>query len=330
MMGVAFDFRKGWVILFLLCFVWGHSVDFLHKGYQNASLLLLSTTLHSQDSSQYTELTILLRDAIRIAPSETMIRGLGLLLAAEGDEDAFDAVWLDGGFPTEDILYWGEFARQKQQYEVALAWYERGIRINPAWADPWYYKGLVLEKNLQREEALAAFEQAKIAKEYTQIGESDAYVHMGRLLDASGENLLAKVNFDIALEKDDFQYDWTKILALNGKANGLLREQEFDSAIELLEDAILLDPDYEWSYIRLGKAYLGCCGDQTLALQYLEKAIQINPKNKWAYLAAGDVYLQYGYLTKAHRMYEQSLKIDPDWEEALKRLDSRVLNRDKF
>lgn len=312
--------RRWWGILFLLLMVGLYDRNLWQKGSQNMSLLHSSHILRSENASQYADVEAVLRDVKAQPPSDTVLRSLGLLLAATGRENEFDAVWHEAGFPVTDMLYWGETARQERQYETALAWYARALRANPAWADPWYYKGVILEGRQQKREALAAFEQAALADEYTRIGVSDVYARMGRLYQSFGENQLALTSFETALAQNDYQYSFSQAIALNGKAAALIRVGNYEPAIQLLEDAIVVDRDYEWSYIRLGKAYEACCGNQTAALQYLQEAIRLNPGNKWAYLTAGDVYAAHGRLPEAQQMYEQALNLDPDWEEARTRL----------
>ncbi len=205
-----------------------------------------------------------------------------------------------------------ELAQSSQQLDIALAWYARGLRANPNWGDPWYFTGLVYEETRQGEKALHAYEQALDAAELSQVGLADIYAKIGRYYESSGNLQLAAENYAKALALDDFSGVFAKILSLNGVSNSLIREGKYEPAIELLTEAVKLYPSYEWSYIRLGRAYLACCDSYAIAIQNVEEAIRLNPSNKWAFFTAGDVYaavLPYHCISKTNVC--KHLFIDP-------------------
>jgi tetratricopeptide (TPR) repeat protein len=288
-----------------------------HNSSENLTLLSLSQALQLDNEDQYSPIEEIKLNRIATHSNSTAIlRGRAFLLAADGKEDDFDKFWLESGLSEAELLHWGEIARNNQQFDAALAWYARALRANPEWGDPWYFTGVIYEETNQIEDALTTYGQAINAVTFTQIGLADAYTKMGRLYESSGNLQLATASYEKALSASDFSGIFSEVIALNGVSKDLIRTRDYELAIELLSKAVDTYPSYEWSYIRLGRAYLECCANYTQAIQNVEIAIRLNPYNKWAFLTAGDIYIANGQILLARQMYEKAVLIDPNWEAA--------------
>ena len=292
------------------------------KSNENWVLLSLSRSLQLDDKEQYPPVEIRLNSIAAYSnASAAVLRGRGFLLAADGKENDFDRFWLESDLPETELLHWGEIARNDQQLDAALAWYARAIRANPEWGDPWYFSGIIYEEMNQNENALASYEQAINATKFTQIGLADTYTNMGRLYESHGSLLLATTHYEKALTADDFTGVFAKVVSLNGVSKDLIRTGDYELAIELLSQAVEIYPSYEWSHIRLSRAYLECCANYALAIQSIEEATRLNPRNKWAFFTAGDIYTANEQKLLAQQMYEKALVIDPNWEAAQRSLN---------
>ena len=117
------------------------------------------------------------------------------------------AEWQAAGLTVQDFIERGEDARQAKRYEEALAWYERGTRLEPRLSDGWYHKGLAYEELEQWKEALGAYERATGLETFRWVGQSSPHyrrglIYQGRLDPHQPENALAA--YEAALAADDF------------------------------------------------------------------------------------------------------------------------------
>jgi len=99
---------------------------------------------------------------------------------------------------------------------------------------------------------------------------------------------------------------------LNTQALGFLRSNENRKAIEVLLEAIKLDPQLSQAHHNLGLAY-SKIGDNQKAAEELQKAVDLNPQAPMSWLTLGGVYQTAGQLDKALEIYKETLKRFPDF-----------------
>ena len=232
--------------------------------------------------------------------------------------------WLRAGLTAEDFISTGEEARKAEQYEEAMAWYERAMRLEPGLGDPWYYVGLLYENQQQWLGALDAYERAIASGRFRQVCRSSPHYRAGiiyqrHLNPRQPENALAA--YEAALAADNFS-STAEAADCHYKRGEVLRWQKArpDEYIVEFRRAIALNPRHSWAHILLGLAIYGRDKDATAAEAELLKALELAPQSKWVYYHLGEVYRQEGRTGKAATMYEQALEIDPDFETAQKRL----------
>lgn len=257
-------------------------------------------------------------------------RGLGWVLAAQGQDEEAGAEWQAGGFTAQDFITRGEQARKAKQYEEALAWYERAAQIEPDLGDPWYYMGLIYERMEWWERALEAYEQAVGAGVSIAVGWSSPYLRSGMIyqwrLDprqtdaalAAYETALEIDNFQSLVEAADCHYQRGVISLWRGSAP--------DEYITECQRAIELNPDHVSAHILLGAAYYTRYKDVAMAEVVIWKAMELSPQNKWAYYQLGEIYRQANRADEAVAMYEQVLEIDPEFKVARERLETLRAN----
>jgi len=232
--------------------------------------------------------------------------------------------WKRGGLTSADFIARGEEARESKQYAEALAWYERAIRLEPAWGDPWYFVGLLYEDQQQWLQALEAYERAIDSDALCQVTRSSPHYRAGliyhrRLDPRQPEHALPA--YEAALAADDFSSPAEAADCHYGRGQ-ILRGQKADPGEYVAEfrRAIALNPRHTWAHILLGLAVYERDKDASTAENELLTALDLAPKNKWTYYHLGEIYRQEGRTSEATVMYEGALALDPDFEAAQKRL----------
>jgi curved DNA-binding protein CbpA len=105
-------------------------------------------------------------------------------------------------------------------------------------------------------------------------------------------------------------------------ANGerYFRDERYHEAIEELRNAVRLDPSRGAYHRLLGQALVKNPKWRRQAEEQFWKAIAIDRFDAESYLELGDLYEQSGLDTRARKMYEEALGVDPDNARALDRL----------
>lgn len=106
----------------------------------------------------------------------------------------------------------GNKLRNSQQYEEALAAYEKAIKINPSYYDAWYAKGSLLYQLGRDEEAIASYDKAiqiQPSSPYTWYNKACCYAQQGNVPLAI-ESLQQGIDLDPTLReyvKTDSSFD---------------------------------------------------------------------------------------------------------------------------
>jgi len=103
------------------------------------------------------------------------------------------------------------------------------------------------------------------------------------------------------------------------KATELLEEKKYDDAIMLLKGVVGQSDQFSAPFINLGIAYARK-EDYKNAETNLSKAREINPKHPVALNELGLVYRKTGRYTEARALYEELIKLYPDYLPAKKNL----------
>ncbi len=108
----------------------------------------------------------------------------------------------------------------------------------------------------------------------------------------------------------------------------LLKKRQIEAAIEKLNKAIQINPNYNEAYRHLGLAY----GQKKLwtdATQVLQKAITYKPDDLLALKNLGVAYLQQKQFTEAEQVLQQALQYAPDDEKARAYLAKAVQGKEQ-
>jgi tetratricopeptide (TPR) repeat protein len=153
-------------------------------------------------------------------------------------------------------------------------------------------------------------------------GENDvAHNNLGFLFLRRGELDKAILEFQTALDirsrNTQSHYSLGAALIQSNLGNALARNQLWDAAVDHLQEAVRLRPDYADAYFNLGSVLFqqGRIGE---AIAQWQKALAIRPRDAEAHRNVADALRKQGKLKEAIAEYENALNIAPE--------DSVVLN----
>lgn len=262
----------------------------------------------------------LFRETVRERPeNSTAWRGLAHAEAAQGSEEAARTAWAHTATSAPEFVQYGINATVQQQYELAHKWFARAQAAQPAHGDAWYFAGTVYESQGQQEAAAAAYRQAaRLILRRVALG--DVQARLGRVLWSMGETEAAVRAYQAAEREGVFLQPFNEVLVLDGIGAWSLQSGTYSQAIQYLERATELWPEYGWAYFRLGRVYGLCCEDWKMAVATIKIGLTQDPGNKWGHLYLGEAYAELGDVAQAAMHYEIALELDPTWQLAQQHL----------
>jgi Tfp pilus assembly protein PilF len=155
-------------------------------------------------------------------------------------------------------------------------------------------------------------------------GENDvAHNNLGFLFLRRGELDKAISEFQTALNirsrNTQSHYSLGAALIQSNLGNALARNQRWDAAVDHLQEAVRLRPDYADAYFNLGSV-LFQQGKIDQAIAQWQKTLTINPRDSEAHRNVADAFRKQGKVKEAVSEYEQALNIAPEDSAALNNL----------
>lgn len=155
-------------------------------------------------------------------------------------------------------------------------------------------------------------------------GENDvAHNNLGFLFLRRGELDKATSEFQMALQirskNTQSHYGLGMALIQSNLGNVLARQHLYDAAVDHLQEAVKLRPDYADAYFNLGTV-LFQKGQIDEAITQWRKALEIHPHDAEAHRNVGDALRKQGKMREAISEYKQALNITPEDAAALNNL----------
>lgn len=239
--------------------------------------------------------------------------------------------------------------------EESLVEITKVIRLKESYAPAHYYKGVILERLGQRDDARLAFEKA------LQLNPSDAelssllgafYINNDLIAEAEqffnlvyGQDTIAPQSYfyraKIASRKEELKEAidlYRKAIETSGNNYAeayhnlgilLKRSNKTDEAIAAYEQAIKLRPNYESAWYNLGLAYRSQARNNE-AISAYEKAILINPIATKSMYNLALLYADIGNNDRAIRLFENIIDVDPDYAKAWYNLGLTHQKQERF
>lgn len=299
--------------------------SFASRVVSNAGLLALARALVQDDltgatrpnSTDLTNAYSWLETATRLdAANRGAWRGLGFVLANEGQEGDAIAAWRTAQATAAEFIWRGEIERVAGHFDKALAWYQRAISMQLEQSDGWYYAGLAFQGLNDWGSARRAYEQAIRVGTFDQISRSSLNYRLGVIYQQYTQPpLLDKAlnAYSLALEQNDFLLE-SEAADCHYKRGMIYEPQDQRLALHEYEEAIALNPQHEWAHLRLGLMRYRIDKDMPAAEQEIGRALQLWPagtSRKWPYRYLGDMYREAGLPAQAEVAYREALRWDP-------------------
>ena len=184
----------------------------------------------------------------------------------------------------------------------ALGYAEQAIRAGDRPADAQLVRGILLDKQGQRDRALEAFLKAlKIDPRHAEAYRWATSIYSERG-DLRSEYRIARAAFDAA-PTDSFYVD---------HLDHVLSEQLGDphGVIKVMQRAVEADPDNARAHDRLGHAW-GFVGDQARSLSHYQQAIRFEPANAVLHEGLGRALHRLGRSDEAIAAYREAARFAP-------------------
>jgi len=212
---------------------------------------------------------------------------------------------------------------------LALANYDRAVRLRPDFAEAWSNRGTLLQSLERRAEALESFDRA-LALQPDHVGLLN---NRAALLQEEGRYQDALADYDRALT---LQPDYPE--ALNNRGIAAYELGRLEDAVADYDRAIALRPDYAAAFSNRGNA-LGKLGRHDEALASYERALALQPDHIDALNNRGITLRGLGQLEASLASHDAALKLRPTDPHALvsrgltlhelDRLDEALLSYDR-
>jgi tetratricopeptide (TPR) repeat protein len=200
----------------------------------------------------------------------------------------------------------GVIAGQQGDYELAVKWMRRAIRMSPQLVQAYNNLGLFLQPLARRQEAEHSFREAlRRSPQYAEV-----HNNLANLLLASGRAEDAITHYRQAALLQPRYADAHFNLGLALQKTGEVR-----GASESLRKAVALRPG--WAAARQALAVAEyALGDVDAAQISFQKALAIEPRLPEAHNGLGNVCFAQGRLAEALAFYDDAIRLDPDCVEA--------------
>jgi protein O-GlcNAc transferase len=194
----------------------------------------------------------------------------------------------------------GLVSLQARQYDHAVEWMSRAIRVAPK---PVYLTslGTALLNQGRRDEALAAFDKA------VQLAPDDASLwrHLGNALAEVGRPAEAILSYQQAAKLNPQHWDAAQKAAIL-----LCQAERFEEALDYFDRALICKPDAPEIWLAKGNV-CGTMGRHRDAVVAYERALAIDPRLAAAWVGRGNVLCVLDQHAEALSCFDRALELDP-------------------
>lgn len=256
-------------------------------------------------------------DALRKALNLKPVLGgawynLGAILAERGDkEGAKDAYEKATGADPSFVPAWiflGALHFEQRNMAAAVTAYTEATKLDPANGETWAYLGVALVRSGQGEKGIEALNKAESLNPKNEVALQGLALYYGGL-HGDQERALGYLERGLAINSAAPAF-WSS------KGYALLKLKRYPEAVQALETAIRLQPDFANAWINLGEAQLRQ-NQVGKAIGTLEKALQLSPTAVDARFYVAQCYAGTRQFEKAQShmdlLIQQSPKVPAAW-----------------
>jgi tetratricopeptide (TPR) repeat protein len=213
---------------------------------------------------------------------------------------------------TEALLKLSELYFLVRQYQKAIDYANKALKIDDHLAQAYYLKGGIYKESGDTAKAISSLETA-IEQDNQHV---NAFEDLG-LIYAARKNPLAFDYYRNAEKLDpsreELKYAKAKLLQDLGKA---------DEALVEYENILANNRSCADCLYNMGAIYFGIKKDNKKALEYFTKTIEIHPTSVEAYFARAYTYARMRDKASARADYQMCLKLEPNYPPAIEGLNA--------
>ena len=213
---------------------------------------------------------------------------------------------------TPTLLKLSEMFFLVRQYQKAIDYANKALKIDENLAKAYYLKGSIYRESGDTAKAISSLETATEQDNKFE----DAFYDLG-VIYAARKNPIAFEYYDNTLKINPYNAN-----ARYARAKLLQDLNKIDEAIKEYENIISKDASCYNCYYNLGAIYLEIKKDNKKALEKFTKAIELNPSYTEAYFARGFTYAKLKDKENAKADYSTCLKIQPNYDAAIQGLNN--------
>jgi tetratricopeptide (TPR) repeat protein len=196
-------------------------------------------------------------------------------------------------------------------YKAAVRLFKEAIKKKTDFVKPYNEAGLAYVAMNQVDHALYMYKQAV----YIDPKYAEAYYNAGvayeiKYRDKNPDNDMAIASYKKAIEVNNDNYAYVR--SSMNLARLYRAQQKYDDAIELLRNAMKLEPDSAQLYNESGLVYLDS-NHTDYAVKFFDKALKVQQRYPEASTNLGIAYLKQGRLAKAITQFEETLEKDENF-----------------
>ncbi len=208
-------------------------------------------------------------------PKEQIIMGQVMVFAGQGQraDSLYRAIIARDSTSFEAKFALGELGKlqfSRQDWEGALASFQRRIALDPNSGEAYYYSGLALKQLKREAEAIPALQRAAAIDS----AKADRWFWLGLVQDSQKQTGEAAAAFERSVALDSTSKLAAKAYAQLGYYR--LLEKDWAGATTQLERSVQVDPSDKQSLLWLGQAYQNA-GNRTKAAEAYRKVLAIDP-----------------------------------------------------
>ncbi len=191
--------------------------------------------------------------------------------------------------------------QMKSQYDSAIFYYRRAVKLDSSWTTPLYNLAVAYSK---AGDTLAAIRNYERVLKIDSLA-FDAMQNIAWLYLDTGETDSAIYWFEKILSRDSLSTD-----ALFGLASSFQASNSIEKADSALLKCIAISPEYLPAYLKRVQIFLEA-GKIDKAFDAAREAVDSLPDDALVYNALGAVYIASGDYRSAVRVLEQALELNP-------------------
>lgn len=304
-------------LAFLLFF---RAYQLVSDGFNDLAFVQLNriadTKIWESVSRSETDLVVkFLETAVTIWPNNySAWRALGYTrINSDNPKNGIDT-WKNADSMAEELVAWGKIEEKKGNNTTAFTLNDWAIQLNPELADPWFFKGIIYEKDGNDELAAMQYQAGLQRSVFKEVGRSDLYFHLGKMVASNSETAIDL--YDRAIEVNDFRQPKAELQTRYSRGVALRWSGREEESMSDFAWVLAHKPDHYWALVHQGALQWQLEQDAEGAEELMLQATAVKPELTWAYLNLGQFYEETGQNEKAVEMYRQVIRLNVNDETA--------------